>query len=62
MMDIKIGKTYWMSILSGNDKLVYTGKIISIDNNFVTFIDKFKKRLTFNLKNVISFEEVEDGK
>lgn len=42
-----------------NDKeLVFTAKIISIDDNFITFTDKFGKTLTYNKKNMVSAEEV----
>ncbi len=59
---MKVGKTYLISIEVGERALTFTGKIISIDDNFVTFIDKFGKELHYNLKNIISFEEVKDAK
>ena len=61
-MELKIGVTYWMNILSGKDKLTFTGKIVSIDKNFVTFIDKFQVRKSFNLNNFISFEKITEVK
>jgi len=58
---MKVGKKYLMSIQVGERALSFTGKIISIDDNFVAFIDIFGKELHYNLKNIISYEEVEDG-
>ena len=55
-----IGKKYRMCIQVGEKALSFTGKIISIDNIFITFIDKFRKKLSYNLKHIISFEEVVD--
>lgn len=55
-----IGKKYRMCIEVGNKILSFTGKIIFIDDTFVTFIDKFGKKLNYNIKHIISFEEVED--
>ena len=49
-----------MCIEVGNKILSFTGKIIFIDDTFVTFIDKFGKKLNYNIKHIISFEEVED--
>ncbi len=57
---MKVGKTYLMSIEVGQRALTFTGKIISIDDNFVTFIDKFGKELNYNIKKIISYEEVEE--
>ena len=61
-MKIEIGKTYWMSIEAGRRALTFTGKITSIENNFISFIDKFGKELCYNLKNIVSFEEIKNEK
>jgi len=61
-MKIEIGKTYWMSIEAGERTLTFTGKITSIEDGFISFIDKFGKELCYNLKNIISYEEVQNGK
>lgn len=44
----------------GNGKLfTYTGKIISQDEMFVTFLDNYTgKTLSYNKTKVLSFEEV----
>ncbi len=42
----------------GGKTLTYTVEIISDDENFVTFKDKFGKILTYNKLNIISSEEI----
>jgi len=61
-MKLEVGKTYLMLVDIGKRTLTYTGRITSIENNFISFIDIFKKEIGFSLKNIISFEEVKDGK
>lgn len=53
-------KTYIIRIDMGNGKLfTYTGKIISQDEMFVTFLDNYTgKTLSYNKTKVLSFEEV----
>ena len=57
---MNIGKTYIIRIEIDNRVLTYTGKIISNEKSFVTFIDKFGKTWTYNKKNIISLEAIED--
>ncbi len=48
----------------GGKILTYTCKVTensSKEDQFVTFIDKFGKQLTYNKLNIISVEEVNDG-
>ena len=59
---MKVGKKYLMSIQIGERALSFTGIITSIDDTFITFIDIFGKELHYNLKNIISYEEVQNGK
>ena len=61
-MEIKINKKYRFLIEAGSRALTFTGLVTAIENNFITFIDKFDKELNYNLKSIISFEELEDGK
>lgn len=57
-MEMKINEKYIL-VFKVNDKiLTYTGKIISIDDLFITFRDKFGKIISYNKLNLISFEEV----
>lgn len=51
-------RTYILRITLDNRLLTYTGKILSIDENFVTFLDKFDKKISVNKKNIESYEEV----
>jgi hypothetical protein len=53
-------KTYIIRIDMGNGKLfTYTGKIISEDPIFITFIDTFSgKTLSYNKSKILSFEVV----
>jgi len=60
-MQLEIGKTYLMLVDVGRRTLTYTGRITSIKNDFISFVEKFGKEIGFNLKNIISFEVVENG-
>lgn len=53
-------RTYILRITIDNRLLTYTGKILSIDENFVTFLDKFDKKISVNKKNIESYEEVRE--
>ena len=55
---MEIDKTYKLRIRVANEDLTYTGTIIAIDDTFITFRDKFGKRLSYNKNNIISVEEV----
>ena len=56
---MEINKTYWIVInVGGNKALTFTARITKIDNNFVSFIERTGRLLTYNLNSVISFEEV----
>ncbi len=50
---------YLFLIQVGNKTLTFNAKVNSIDHNFVEFTDKFGKTLTYNLKNIISWEEIQ---
>lgn len=55
---MELNRTYILRITLDNRLLTYTGKILSIDENFITFLDKFDKKISVNKKNIESFEEV----
>ncbi len=57
-MNLEIGKTYRLRIQMGSEALTYTAKIISISNEWVSFVDKMNVTLSYNLKYLISYEEV----
>jgi len=55
---MNINDTYIIRIEIDNRIYTYTGKIISEDSDFITFLDKYEKVWTYNKKNIISFEEL----
>jgi len=59
-MEMKQNRTYILRIMADNRLLTYTGKILSEDNLFVTFIDRYSKTISVNKNNIVSFEEVEE--
>jgi len=56
-MEIKIGKKYRFLIKTAK-VLSFTGIVLSISGNFITFKDKFGKILNYNLESIISYEEI----
>ena len=58
-MGLEINKTYKFRLSVNGQDLVYTGTITDIDNNFITFTDKFDAILTYNISTIVSYEEVE---
>ena len=59
-MNLKKDRRYVLRFNVNGVTLVYTGTITSVDDNFVSFIDKFGKEITYNLNSIVSFEEVEE--
>lgn len=55
---MNIGDTYIIRIEVEERLFTYTGKIISDEDGFVTFKDKYGKTFSYNKKNIISFEDV----
>lgn len=60
-MRLRVGASYIIQININGTLLTYTCKVVAIDGNFVSFIDKFDKEYTYNLNNVISFEEIKNA-
>jgi hypothetical protein len=56
---MELNRTYIIRLTIDGRLLTYTGKIISIDENFVTFLDKFDKKISVNKLNIQSYEELE---
>jgi len=52
-------RTYIIRLTIDGRLLTYTGKIISEDEHFVTFSDKFGKIISVNKKNIESYEELQ---
>jgi len=55
---MELNKTYILRITINERLLTYTGKIISIDEHFISFIDRYGKEISVNKKNIESYEEV----
>lgn len=55
---MELNKTYILRVTIGGKLLTYNAKIISIDDTFVSFTDKFGGKVSVNKKNIESFEEV----
>jgi hypothetical protein len=55
---MELNKTYIIRVVINERLLTYYGKIISNEDNFITFIDKFNKKISINKNNVQSYEEV----
>jgi len=59
-MKIEINKVYKLKFLINHTSLTYTGIVIYVDNNFITFVDKFGEMYNYNLNLLISYEPSED--
>lgn len=57
-MNLKIGFSYKLNFVITGNLLTYTGKITSIDTDFITFIDKFGKEITYNKNTLVNYEEI----
>lgn len=55
---MKIGVSYKITIEINEKILTYTGRIISEDDSFITFEDKFGTTFSYNKNNIISAEEL----
>ena len=55
---MKLNQTYIIRVTINNHLLTYIGKIISIDELFITFKDKNNKEISINKKNIESYEEL----
>ena len=60
-MKFKIGKFYKLIFDISGHTITFLCKIDDIDGDFVSFTDKFNKHLTYNIKNIISYEELKNG-
>jgi len=56
-MSLEINKFYKLVILFKDTELTYTAKIVSIDNNFITFIDRNGTTLHYNINSVITYRD-----
>ena len=59
-MELLIGKKYLIVFEVGGKDLTFSCTIRSVDDDFLTFEDKFGKELTYNKKKIISVVRVKD--
>jgi hypothetical protein len=59
-MVLEINKKYKFRIRVDTNELVYTGTVISLDEGFVEFKDKFGEIIAYNKALIISYEEVKE--
>lgn len=57
-MEIEVGSSYVIIFDVAGKYLTFNCRIVSNEGDFITFIDKFGKILTYNKKNIVSVEEV----
>lgn len=56
---MELNRIYILRVTIDGRLLTYTAKVISIDENFVEFLDKFNTKISVNKRNIESYEEVE---
>jgi len=61
MLVLKKGYKYRLVFNVGGKILTYTGTMVSCDEDFLTFKDKFDKEYTYNLNTLVSSEELKRG-
>jgi len=57
-MKLTIGNSYKIVIDVNGNILTFNCKIVSNEDGFITFIDKFGKTYSYNLNNIISYEGI----
>jgi hypothetical protein len=60
-MKLEIGSYYKIVFEINNKILTFNCKIVSNEDDFITFVDKYGKELTYNISNIVSFEKVGDN-
>ena len=59
---MELNKTYIIRILIDGRLLTYKGLILSEDDFFIEFLDKYNKKISVNKNNIQSFEEAGNGR
>jgi len=57
-MNLQIGKHYQIILKISDATLTYNCKIIDVDENFISFIDKYKNEFSYNKNLILSYREV----
>ena len=55
---MNIGDTYIIRVEVDNRIFTYTGKIVSQDDHFITFLDKNNVEFSYNKTRILSLEAV----
>jgi len=58
-MLLEINHSYKITLRINNTTLTYTCKVVGLDDTFVSFIDKFGGKYSYNKSLIISFEEIQ---
>ena len=58
---LHLNKLYKLKFLFGNNTLTYTAIPIEIDENFITFKDKFGTLINYNLGFLTEYEEIKEA-
>lgn len=59
-MNLEIGHSYKIILKINNYTLTYTCVVTSVDENFISFTDKFGKEFTYNKNLIIQIERLEN--
>ena len=55
---MELNKTYTFRVTIGGKLLTFSNsKVIALDDLFVTILDKYNNKVSFNKKNIDSYEE-----
>jgi len=60
-MNLQIGKHYQIILKISDATLTYTCKIIDVDENFISFVDKYGATFNYNKNLILSYKEVEQN-
>lgn len=60
VLEMKEKKCYILAIEINGKILNYTCRILDQNEDFIAFIDKFRKKFCYRKKNVISYEEISE--
>lgn len=61
-MNLTIGNSYRFNFTVGGKVLTYTGKIIDLNEMFITILDIFGKTISYNINTIVNYEEVDNGR
>ncbi len=57
---MELNTTYTIRILVNGHLLTYTGRVISIDDPFITIFDVYGKKVSLNKNTIQNYEEVQN--